>query len=47
MVITQWKPELALSSDPTLINLTVPDAIPTIKAIWQGACLTRDSEIQG
>ena len=36
LVITQWKPELALSTDPTLINLTVPDAIPTIKAIWKG-----------
>ncbi|KAI0031627.1 glycoside hydrolase superfamily, partial [Vararia minispora EC-137] len=35
LVITQWKPELALSTDPTLINLTAPDAIPTIKAIWQ------------
>ncbi|VDB91480.1 unnamed protein product [Peniophora sp. CBMAI 1063] len=34
LVITQWKPELALSSDPTLINLTVPDAIPTVKSIW-------------
>lgn len=37
LVITQWKPELALSTDPTLINLTVPDAIPTIKSIWKGA----------
>lgn len=36
LVITQWKPELALSTDPTLINLTVPDAIPTVKAIWSG-----------
>ncbi|RDX51093.1 glycoside hydrolase [Lentinus brumalis] len=35
LVITQWKPELALSSDPSLINLTVPNAIPTIKAIWK------------
>ncbi|KAH9857963.1 glycoside hydrolase [Lenzites betulinus] len=35
LVITQWKPELALSTDPTLINLTVPDAIPTIKLIWK------------
>ncbi|KAI9057723.1 glycoside hydrolase family 20 protein [Trametes sanguinea] len=35
LVITQWKPELALSTDPTLINLTVPDAIPTIKSIWK------------
>lgn len=40
LVITQWKPELALSTDPTLINLTVPDAIPTIKSIWKGACCT-------
>ncbi|THH14356.1 hypothetical protein EW146_g5966 [Bondarzewia mesenterica] len=35
LVITQWKPELALLGDPTLINLTVPDAIPTIKSIWK------------
>ncbi|KAI0375221.1 glycoside hydrolase [Pilatotrama ljubarskyi] len=35
LVITQWKPDLALSTDPTLINLTVPDAIPTIKSIWK------------
>ncbi|KAI0652069.1 glycoside hydrolase [Trametes meyenii] len=35
LVITQWKPELALSTDPTLINLTVPDAVPTIKSIWK------------
>ncbi|KZV69808.1 glycoside hydrolase family 20 protein [Peniophora sp. CONT] len=34
LVITQWKPELALSTDPTLINLTMPDAIPTVKDIW-------------
>ncbi|KAJ3535903.1 hypothetical protein NM688_g6912 [Phlebia brevispora] len=35
LVITQWKPELALSTDFTLINLTVPDATPTVKAIWK------------
>ncbi|KAI0673353.1 glycoside hydrolase superfamily [Trametes maxima] len=35
LVITQWKPELALSTDPTLINLTVSDAVPTIKSIWK------------
>ncbi|OBZ79353.1 Beta-hexosaminidase [Grifola frondosa] len=35
LVITQWKPDLALSSDFTLINLTVPDAIPTIEMIWK------------
>lgn len=36
LVITQWKPELALSTDPTLLNLSVPDAIPTVKSIWKG-----------
>lgn len=36
LVITQWKPELALSTDPTLLNLTVPETIPTVKSIWQG-----------
>ena len=46
LVITQWKPELALSSDPTLINLTVPDAIPTIKLIWKGACLVRRLQVE-
>ena len=39
-MITQWKPELALASDPTLINLTVPDAIPTVKSIWSGGYKT-------
>lgn len=36
LVITQWKPELALSSDPTLLNLTVPETTPTVEDIWQG-----------
>lgn len=35
LVITQWKPQLALSNDPTLLNLSVPDAIPTVKSIWK------------
>lgn len=35
LVITQWKPELALSSDPTLLNLTVPETVPTVKDIWR------------
>ncbi|KAA1471581.1 glycoside hydrolase [Dentipellis sp. KUC8613] len=35
LVITQWKPELALSTDPTLLNISFPDTIPTVKSIWQ------------
>jgi hexosaminidase len=31
--ITKWKPELALSPND-LLNLTHPDAIPTVKSIW-------------
>ncbi|TFY68136.1 hypothetical protein EVG20_g3683 [Dentipellis fragilis] len=35
LVITQWKPELALSTDPSLLNISFPDTIPTVKSIWQ------------
>ncbi|KAI0347822.1 glycoside hydrolase [Trametopsis cervina] len=35
LVITQWKPELALPTDITLLNITYPDTIPTVKAIWK------------
>lgn len=33
LAITKWKPELALAKKD-LLNLTHPDAIPTVKAIW-------------
>jgi hexosaminidase len=33
LAITKWKPELALEKKD-LLNLTHPDAIPTVKAIW-------------
>ncbi|KAI0145276.1 glycoside hydrolase family 20 protein [Xylariaceae sp. FL1272] len=32
--ITKWKPELALPTKKDLLNLTHPDSIPTVKAIW-------------
>ena len=35
LVITQWKPELGLPSDLSLLNITHPDTIPTMKSIWQ------------
>jgi hexosaminidase len=34
MVITQWKPELALSTDFSLLNISHPETIPTMKTIW-------------
>lgn len=34
LVINQWKPELALSTDFTLLNISVPETIPTMKTIW-------------
>ncbi|EOD44574.1 putative glycoside hydrolase family 20 protein [Neofusicoccum parvum UCRNP2] len=35
LVITQWKPELALSSDYSMLNISHPDTIPTMQAIWK------------
>ena len=35
LVITQWKPELGMSSDLSLLNITHPDTIPTMKKIWK------------
>lgn len=35
LVINQWKPELALSTDFTLLNLSYPETLPTVKTIWQ------------
>ncbi|KAF7535754.1 hypothetical protein G7054_g5107 [Neopestalotiopsis clavispora] len=34
LVITQWKPELGLEGDIDLLNISHPDAIPTMKTIW-------------
>ncbi|KAL5119592.1 hypothetical protein ACEQ8H_002438 [Pleosporales sp. CAS-2024a] len=34
LAITKWKPELALGTTKDLLNLTHPDAVPTVKAIW-------------
>lgn len=32
--IVQWKPELGLESDLSLLNISHPDTIPTMKTIW-------------
>lgn len=34
LVITQWKPELALDDDFTLLNISVPETIPVMQTIW-------------
>ncbi|KAF8579796.1 glycoside hydrolase family 20 protein [Ramaria rubella] len=34
LAISQWKPELMLAGEPDDLDLSHPDTIPTIKAIW-------------
>lgn len=34
LVITQWKPELGLSSDLSLLNISYPETVPTMQLIW-------------
>lgn len=35
LVISQWKPELAIDSSIDLLNISYPDTIPTMKTIWK------------
>lgn len=35
LVISQWKPDLGMSSDISLLNISNPDTIPTAQAIWK------------
>lgn len=34
LVIVQWKPELGYSTDLSLLNISHPETIPTMKTIW-------------
>ncbi len=34
LAIVQWRPELGLSDDLSLLNISHPDTIPTMKTIW-------------
>lgn len=34
LVIVQWKPELGYAGDLSLLNISHPDTIPTMKTIW-------------
>ncbi|KAH7305874.1 family 20 glycosyl hydrolase [Stachybotrys elegans] len=33
--ITQWRPEIGLTTDYSLLNISHPDTIPTMKTIWK------------
>ncbi|KAJ6784096.1 hypothetical protein PWT90_06860 [Aphanocladium album] len=33
--IVQWKPQLGFHKDPSLLNISHPETIPTMKSIWQ------------
>ncbi|KAH7026926.1 glycoside hydrolase [Macrophomina phaseolina] len=35
LVLTQWKPELALSSDYSMLNISHPETLPTVQAVWR------------
>lgn len=35
LVIVQWKPELGLDTDLSMLNISHPDTIPTMKTIWK------------
>ncbi|KAF2737766.1 glycoside hydrolase [Polyplosphaeria fusca] len=34
LVFVQWKPQLGLSSDLSLLNISNPETIPTMKSVW-------------
>ena len=35
LVITQWKPELGIKDDASLLNISYPDTLPTMRTIWK------------
>lgn len=35
LVITEWKPELALETDKHMLNLSHPETVPTMETIWK------------
>ncbi|WYZ46666.1 hypothetical protein EsH8_IX_000891 [Colletotrichum jinshuiense] len=34
LVVSQWRPELGLASDLSLLNLSNPETLPAVKGIW-------------
>lgn len=35
LVFSQWKPQIGMSSDYTLLNITRPETIPAVKTVWK------------
>ncbi|KAM0086132.1 hypothetical protein ACKRZS_001588 [Fusarium odoratissimum] len=35
LAIAKWKPEIALINNPSMLNISHPDTIPTLKTIWR------------
>lgn len=35
LVITQWKPELAIDTSRDLLNISYPDTIPQMETLWK------------
>lgn len=35
LVFSQWRPELGLSPDLSLLNISHPDTIPTMQKVWE------------
>lgn len=35
LAITKWKPNIALRGDPSMLNISHPDTLATMKGIWQ------------
>lgn len=35
LAITQWKPQLALEHDISMLNLSHPETLPTVQSIWE------------
>ncbi|KAJ4203245.1 hypothetical protein NW767_005359 [Fusarium falciforme] len=35
LVFSQWKPQIGMSSDYTLLNITHPETIPAVKTVWK------------
>lgn len=35
LVFTQWKPEIGLSNDKSMLNVSHPDTIPIMETVWE------------
>ncbi|EEU33420.1 uncharacterized protein NECHADRAFT_56740 [Fusarium vanettenii 77-13-4] len=35
LAISKWKPQTAIKGDPSMLNISHPDTVPALKAIWK------------